>query len=105
DRIVSLTPMQPPLQVYDVDGDGRADLFRRVNGGERFGLHLYRSGTGKDARTRSFDLYDSDRYYPVSNGAGQPAGPMNDSTGQYDMLPVPVTVDDIHSFVMVSGSE
>jgi hypothetical protein len=70
--------------VLDCDGDGRLDI-AMANGIAR--VNLFRSGSGKDIRTRSFAPDDADGVYRLYDfSVPRNLGYMSDSAGRYEML-------------------
>jgi hypothetical protein len=67
------------LHVMDVDGDRVGDVLIDE------GL-LFRSGSGKDLRTRSYALDDADARFLGDGFSAIDLGPLNDSTGRYAMI-------------------
>jgi hypothetical protein len=90
-RILLLTGEYPSAQagvtVLDADGDGIADLAIDGEFGAvaEHGTYLFRSGTGRDARTRSYTRSDADRFFRdyIWHMSG---GHLNDSVNRYAML-------------------
>jgi hypothetical protein len=82
DRVITGTiyGFYPGLSAFDCDGDHVTDL--------TIGEYLYRSGSGKNARTRSFSADDADRqfhrygYYMTETSGGY----LNDSSRRYAMM-------------------
>ncbi len=75
------------LGIYDLDGDGAADLASQEYE-DVAGVRVYLSSR-KSMRTRSFTLEDADVYYEGDRNMNSvSAGSLNDSTGTYDMLPI-----------------
>ena len=76
------------LGIYDLDGDGAADLASQEYE-DVAGVRVYLSSR-KSIRERSFTLQDADVYYQGdwTMNYSLSSGSLNDSTGTYDMLPV-----------------
>ena len=75
------------LGIYDLDGDGAADLASQEYE-DVAGVRVYLRSR-KSMRTRSFTLEDADVYYEGDRNMNSvSAGSLNDSTGTYDMLPI-----------------
>ena len=75
------------FQLFDLDGDHAVDLVGGVYTSGIDGTYVYLSGREKNARTRSFRLDDADVFYPNEHQGFAP-GPLNNSMGRYDMLPL-----------------
>jgi hypothetical protein len=67
------------LHVADVDGDGAADIV--LDRG-----YLFRSGGGKNARTRTFALDDADERFLEDGFLARVLGPLNDNTERHSMI-------------------
>ncbi len=89
-RIIELGPGYPDadygITALDCDGDGITDLVmdRTWNTSEP-AVYLFRSRTGKDARTRSYQMSDADGVFPGYRNH-RSGGYLNDSTKRYAML-------------------
>lgn len=88
-RVVNLTSGYPDagigITALDCDGDGVTDLATDLTYQQPRGTYLYRSGAGKNARTRSYRLDDADLVFdgaPVHLNGGY----LNDSSRRYEML-------------------
>jgi hypothetical protein len=83
-RSVQATTSSGGTAVLDCDGDSRLDI---VEANEIDRVNLFRSGSGKDVRTRSFSPDDADVVFR-RNGFSVPEnlGYVGDSTGRYEML-------------------
>lgn len=94
DRVLLLDGTGLNLQpvIADFDGDHVPDIATTLYGGDTAGIYVYRSGSGKDFRTRSFAPGDADRVLLTTHfhthvyGAG--GGYLNDSSRRYAMLPL-----------------
>jgi hypothetical protein len=91
-RLIELTTLGHPrigygLTTLDCDGDGVLDLLLPGPDGH---VYLYRTqGTGKSARTRSFDLADADRrFYREQSLFTDNLGYLNDATHRYQMAAI-----------------
>ena len=71
----------------DCDGDRIADLAieHSIGTPSLQGVYLYRSGTGKNARTRSYRVDDADVWFPAYASYVR-GGFINDSARRYEML-------------------
>jgi hypothetical protein len=67
------------LHLLDTDGDGASDIL--IDGG-----YLFRSGSGKDARTRSYAPEDADQTFLGDGFLARSLGPLNDNAGRYSMV-------------------
>ena len=76
----------------DFDGDGITDLASQEYE-DVAGVRVYLSSSGKNVRTRSFDLADADVTYSEDYSLSRwRVGPLNDSLQRFDMLPVGGTI-------------
>jgi hypothetical protein len=91
DRVIALSTDHHPrigygLTLLNADGDSTADLLLPGPDGR---IYLFRSrGTGKSARTRSYDIADGDNSYYSPTGVvpTEASAPLNDASGLYDMM-------------------
>ena len=70
---------------FDCDGDGLLDLAIDQVPQPQQGTHIFRSRTGKNARTRSYHFDDADNVLPEVVGHMK-GGYLNDSSRRYEML-------------------
>jgi hypothetical protein len=79
DRSIATGGITTRIGAPDTDGDGTGDILL-------FPGLLFRSNTGKSARTRAFDLLDADLRILGDGHITRDLGPLNDSTGRYSMI-------------------
>jgi hypothetical protein len=88
-RILPLSDSMPDagirITALNCDGDGISDLAIDRAYHPPIGTFLFRSGSGKDARTRNFSVEDADVFFPEKI-SHKSAGFCNDSTQRYEML-------------------
>lgn len=90
-RTLQLTENRPTsafgATALDCDGDGVLDLAIDQRHNPDRGTYLFRSGNGKNTRTRSYDRNDADTWFPDIM-LHERGGYINDSSRRYEMLQI-----------------
>lgn len=85
-RIIQIGDGDLSFSALDSDGDHIADIVlnRHIPAAER-GAYLFRSGTGKSAHTRSYQIDDADLYFRGYSGSHR-GGYVNDTAQRYELM-------------------